>query len=130
MSNNAFKVPISLRTFASEVAYQNAKNSGGIMPLHKEKALWTGLFWKMIPNRFPPNACFKPSRSRMLIPKRVVGDWWRLYPWELIELLIIFYRRRHDGSQVGLNLGTTRSIPGHLHFHFNEFYDDRLEMKL
>lgn len=127
---NSYKVPMSLRKFTSEVNYQQAKMTGQTVPLGEELALWEGKFWKMIANRFPADVAFKPSRARMLIPKRKFSDWWKMMPWELVELLIILYRRRYDGSQITMNLGTTRSVPGHFHLHFNEFYDDRLEMKL
>lgn len=127
---NAYKVPMSLRKFTSEVAYQQAKLNGHCIPLALEPAIWEGKFWKMINNRFPADVAFKPARARMLIPKRVFSDWWKMYPWEAVELLIILYRRRYDGSQMTLNLGSTRSVPGHFHIHFNEFYDDRLDMKL
>lgn len=123
-------LPMSARSNATEERYQEAKLNGECIDLGEEPAIWESLFWRIIINRFPPDAFYKTERSRMLLPKRKVSDWWKLFPWEAIELIVILYKRRFDGSQITLNLGDTRSVPGHLHFHFNDFYDKREDIRL
>lgn len=81
-------------------------------------------------NRYPGDLCFKKDRARMLLTKRKVSEWWKLYPWEAIELLVILYRLREGADVLSLNLGKTRSKPDHFHLHLNDFYESRLEMKL
>lgn len=121
---------MSLRTRKQETRYQLDKLSGSTHQLKDEPSIWEGWFWRIIPNRYWADVAFQEKQARMLLTKRVVSDWWKLYPWEAIELLIIFYKRRFDGSQIALNLGSTRSVPGHLHFHLNTFYKNRKDMHL
>lgn len=131
IADTAFKeIPMSLRTYGQEQRYQQDKLDGKTIQLKNEPSIWQGLFWRMIRNRYWADVAFKQNDANILLPKRVVSDWWKLYPWEMVELLIIFYKHRFDGSQITLNLGDTRSVPGHLHFHLNTFYDTRDDMQL
>lgn len=123
-------VPATLRKLDSELRYRSDRAAGVTLPLHQEQSQWAGRYWRIIANRYPPDAAFKPHRSRLIVPKRVFGDWWKMRPWEAVELALIMYRHRTDGSQMTINLGTTRSVPGHFHIHLNEFYDTRNEMGL
>lgn len=121
---------MTLRSQASELAYNKALRAGKTVPLGKERTIWKGWFWKIIVNAYPPDMVFKPSMSIMLLPKRKFSEWWQMLPWEAVEFLVILYRYRAYGSQMTLNSFKTRSVRDHFHVHFNEFYDDREEIRL
>lgn len=119
--------PISFRSAKSEAVYQRAKKENGTKPLRDVPPIREWIFWNKIPNEFPGDILFKSSY--MLLPKRVFSDWWKMYPWEFVELLIIIYKER-EASVISLNLGKTRSVSNHFHLHLQTFYDSRKDIKI
>lgn len=122
------QLPMSLRTKQGEADYQEAKKSGGIIPLDDEKPIKHFVYWKLIPNRFPPSIAFKTSH--MLLPRRIFKDWSEMDSFEWAELTEIIKELEPQYDQLTMNFPSTRSVPNHFHLHLNKFHVKREDMAL
>lgn len=122
-------LPMSLRSDAMERRYQRDKKLGLTQPLSEVPSVWEGRFWRKVMNKYYGDIAYKKNRSFMLLPKRKVSNWWKLYPWEAVELLVIVYKLDKERGELALNLSGSRSIPDHFHLHVREQYLDRRSMR-
>lgn len=121
---------MSLRSFKSEVLYQEAKKTGKTTPLVDVQTLVDFNYWRIIPNDYPYDIAYK--RCHMLIIKRqFVDSWNKLTQEEILEYNYIRYLLLYNEyDQIIENAPSRRSVPNMLHVHLVNFLDDRDEMHL
>lgn len=122
------ELPMSLRRRKGEERYQMAKLTNATVPLQHERSIREFKFWKLIDNRFPYDSAF--STSHMLIPKRMVPTYRKLWPWERWELRRILDHKLTHYNQIVENMTNTRSVLGLYHLHLLIFHKSRKDFKL
>lgn len=118
-------LPMSARLAESEQAYQDAKISGGTMPLELEPSMKQWEHWRLIENRFPYDMIFKTHH--MLLPKRAnVGHRWELNDAEKQELELILKDFVYPGYHLWFeNCPVRRSVLTLYHLHLGIYKDER-----
>lgn len=127
MTNNP--LPMSLRTAASEYAYQMAQQKNTVQKLHEKTSLKEWRHWRLVDNDFPYTVAF--TVHRMLLPKRKVADLTELSLEEFTELLSILAGEINDEYDLWfVNTHKRRSILSHFHIHVATYVPDRKDMSL
>lgn len=116
------QVPVSLRTRAGEIYYEQAKKMGASKPLVEEERLKQWQYWALIDNSFPYSAAFKTHH--MLIPKRVTTEQ-SLRAEERKELKDILYELSDQYDCHMTNFSKKQSIKNHYHIHLLTYKDSR-----
>lgn len=123
-------LPMSLRTAASEQAYQDAKASGATKPLELEPALKIFEHWRIINNGFPYDVGF--AKHHLLVPKRAsVAQRWDLNDEERKEFEILLRDYIYDEYDLWFeNCPKRRSVAGYYHIHLASYVEHRDQMSL
>ncbi len=121
------KVPISLRTIAGELLYQEARAEGSLIPLKDEPRIKEWQYWFLIVNRFPPTIAYKTAH--LLLPKRIFKERSEMSFAEAHELDKILRQLQDSYDQLTMNFAKSRSVKDHFHYHLLEYYDERSLMK-
>lgn len=123
-------LPMSLRTAASEQAYQDAKLNRTTKPLELEPALKIFNHWRIIENGFPYDVAF--SRHHLLVPKRAsVAQRWDLNDEERKEFEVILKDYIYQEYDLWFeNCPKRRSVGGYYHIHLANYVEQREQMSL
>lgn len=121
-------IPMSGRRRQSEVNYQEAKLSGGTVPLDQETRLIEWKHWYLIANRFSYDMIY--TEHDMLLPKRGFANRMDMTLMEYIELNEIIEELNNQYDLYFENFNHRRSVLGLFHLHFARYHKTRKEVKL
>lgn len=93
-------------------------------PMCENVATKEYVYWKIQTNDFPYD--FVAKKHDLLTLKRHEGDPNKLTQNEIEEYHEIVRLAGKEYDSITLNLGKTRSIPNHLHYHLLEYIDDHI----
>lgn len=123
-----YRVPVSARQFASEVAYQEAKGAGETVPLDQEPHLIDWHYWYLVKNRFPYDMIFEAHE--MLLPKSGVSYRSELTDDEVAELDEILGKLSGQYDLYFENFNHRRSVQDIYHLHVARYHQDRKAINL
>jgi hypothetical protein len=73
-------------------------------------------YWRIIENKFPYDTI--AETHHMLVPRRQIRSFWRMYPWEMINLVyLIFWKLHPEYDHAQYNFPKAQSVKDWLHFH-------------
>lgn len=122
-------LPMSLRTQAGELRYQDAKNRKALEPLSQVEPIKEWKYWKLIPNQYPYDMAFR--RHNMLVPKRQYADRGQMHfiEWQELQIIIRDYIEKHYDVLFD-NMQKRRSNTTIYHVHVANYYRKREEVSL
>lgn len=118
-------LPMSLRSYKSEMTYQLAKKDGRTIPLELEPALQIWDHWRLVQNRFPYDNAFKIHH--MLLPKRAgIRERWDLNEEEKAEFEKLLKEFVYPNYNTWFeNCPSRRSVPSIYHIHLGVYLEER-----
>jgi len=114
-------IPTSLRTYDTELRYQEDKQAARTVPLEDEPAIQEWERWRLITNRYPYDAVF--SKHDMLIPTE---GYWQTVKDDDLHSILEEIAAEYDFYFV--NFPHRQSIKNLLHIHLVK-HKSREEMK-